>query len=195
MTQFKTNDSDGTTVYFDIEGDGTTGTPFVARTPDRIGVETSTAASSSEQSSANLNELLRGLWGDVESKEFEVTNAATTTTKSTIITVDVLHHNNVTFEVTAGSQDLTECQIQVRYHSSSGVWNPKTFGAAEYTSGSGKQSGNGRIAIIEASGDLNTLSASSSGWVECDCERWESVRLQISTAAASTVTARAIVKR
>jgi hypothetical protein len=85
--------------------------------------------------------------------------------------------------------------VQAKYNSASNIWNGKTFSAADWTTGTGKQSGNSRISIIEASGSLITLASNTTGWVEIDCSRYEAVRLQASVASGtSSVTTRGYAK-
>jgi len=106
---------------------------------------------------------------------------------ATLITVDVRNFDFLSVEITNGVVALAECQVQAKYHSGSSVWHPKTFGATEYTTGSGKQSGNSRITIIEASGNLNILGVNASGWVEIDCSRYESIRLQARVVSGTSI--------
>jgi hypothetical protein len=117
------------------------------------------------------------------------------TALTTLLTFDTRAFNYLSFEVNNGATPLAECQVQAKYADASNIWNPKTFGATEYTTGVGKQSGNNRISIIEASGNLNILAANASGWVEIDCSRYASVRLQARvTSGTSTVITRGVAK-
>lgn len=127
--------------------------------------------------------------------ESENASVSVGTSDTDLLEVDVRAYNYISFEVSNGATALNKCQLQVKYHSSSTVWNPKTFGATEYTTGSGKQSGNSLISIIEASGDLNTLGNGNSGWVEINCARYASIKL-VATVASGTslVTTRSLAK-
>lgn len=197
MGTFITKDANNNNLEFDFEGDGSGSTPFTGRSRILLG-ETNEAAAASPAATSGIHGLLAGLWqafNDSLYKEFNPSAVTVGTSLTTVIEVDIRRFNHLSIEVNNGATALVECQVQARYNSSSFGWNPKTFGSAEYTTGSGKQSGNSRISIIEASGDLNTLSVSTSGWVEIDCSRYESVRLQARVSAGtSDVTCRAIAK-
>ncbi len=198
MGTFTTKDANNVNLEFEFEGDGSGSTPFIGRSRVLLG-ETNENVATSPTTTSGLHGLIAGLWQAFNNslhEEFNPTAVTVGTSLTTIIEVDVRKFNFLSVEVNNGTAMLAECQVQARYNSSSSAWNPKTFGANEYTTGTGKQSGNSRITIIEASGDLNDLGSNSSGWVEIDCSRYESVRLQARVLGGTTnVTCRAIAKQ
>jgi hypothetical protein len=127
--------------------------------------------------------------------EASSTGVSVGTSLTTLLSVDTRNFNFISFEVTNGATAFNNCQVQAKYNSASNIWNGKTFSAADWTTGTGKQSGNSRISIIEASGSLITLASNTTGWVEIDCSRYEAVRLQASVASGtSSVTTRGYAK-
>ena len=198
MTTFVTKDASNNDKHFDFDGVGDTASPFVPSSRILLGAINEPPAASPSANSG-LNGLFKGLWQTIINRlfgEFAPTAVTVGTSLTTVIDIDCRQYNSLSIEVSNSTgAALAQCQVQARYHSASGVWNPKTFGAAEYTTGTGKQSGNSRISIIEASGDLNVLAINSSGWVEIDCSRYAGIRLQTRTASGTTsVTCRAIAK-
>ena len=128
--------------------------------------------------------------------EFNAGYVAIGTTAVTILTLDVRPYRFASIEINnENTTSLLECRIDARYHFASYVWNPKTSTAASYTTGTARQTNNPLIAVLDASGDLNTLGAWSSGWVEMNCQRCEALRVVLRTASGTTnVTARATLK-
>lgn len=197
----------GSTAYRKSDGSGTDVDPFVAYfredalrtahgTPADLPANTATLTTTPATAYSEI-QLLKALvlgqsTGTVAATYAECTSGTTaitiTTTLTTVITVDVRGWKRLNLQIqNLGATALNAFSVQGRYNSGLGsFYNPRAAATADFTTGRALQTGNATAFVFDASADLTVLAATTSGWIELNVEKYESIRIQARVATGTT---------
>lgn len=110
-----------------------------------------------------------------------------TSTETVIATIDCRGKSSVGLTLhNIGSTALNTCTSKIRTNSNFNFYFPDATSAADYTTGSGNQTGNSTAFIVKANQSPVTLGSNGYAWIKYNVRAIESLQITATVASGST---------